>query len=317
MSARLMPGHSLATGLVGFWPMIGRLPDKVFDLSGNGSTGTVDSGSPIWQLNSMGSSLLFTNGDDGRINCGSNSAIDDLAEVTLVVWLKTTSNTVNALVPLCKFTDASFGIRIDISAGKHSVRFSRDYVTTDAFANSATTAFLFTDKLYQIVATIGIDKVPRIYVDGIEITYNTQTTGDGALVSDAEKDLYIGNNFYKSRDFDGLISLAAIYNRVLSATEIALLYRKPFCMFNWEWLPGWVATAGEIKEVSGTITATSSLSATAKRTRKVAGSIAGISSLVAAAKRDRAVSGVIAGQSDLYGSVEGAEENAVMFGVNF
>jgi len=209
-------------GLVGAWcPSLGIQGSKLIDISGQGNHSEIDSGSPEWDV---GPSMLFTAASDDRMNCGSSSLIDDMPESSIVLRLKCTKENQIFQTPICKFHEDLFGIYINPSGGYYYIRFKRDYVTTDAVAQSTNT-YTLSDKYHIIVSTIDILKVPRLYVDGVEVVYGTQTTGDGDLISDAIRDVYIGNSVYKNREFDGNISSAMMYNRALTPSEIQLLYR--------------------------------------------------------------------------------------------
>lgn len=70
------------------------------------------------------------------------------------------------------------------------------------------------------------DRKGHIYVDGSEIAYDIDDAGGAGQASgDAPGNLYIGNSSFTptTRTFDGELCEVAIWNRVLSAAEIAAL----------------------------------------------------------------------------------------------
>lgn len=70
------------------------------------------------------------------------------------------------------------------------------------------------------------DRKGHIYVDGSEIAYDTDVAaGAGQNASDADGDLYIGNSSAApgTRTFDGELAEVGIWNRVITAGEIAAL----------------------------------------------------------------------------------------------
>ena len=71
----------------------------------------------------------------------------------------------------------------------------------------------------------------RLYVDGIETGTPNAVAGNPNTDS---TDVYIGIAYTigainSARDWDGFIDIPEIRNRALSASEIALLSREPFC----------------------------------------------------------------------------------------
>jgi len=112
----------------------------------------------------------------------------------------------------------------------------------------------------------------RYYEDGIlrdTAAYNTTIN-----VSD------FGNAYINDiSSFDGTIYELLIFDRILTAAEIAWLYREPFCMFERASSPALICSP--IVNLAGTLTALSSLSATAKAIRKVSGTIESTSNVVA------------------------------------
>ncbi len=68
------------------------------------------------------------------------------------------------------------------------------------------------------------DQKGHIYVAGSEISYDTDTAGvQGVAASDADGNFILGNDEAASRTFDGHMAHFAVWNRVLTAGEIAAL----------------------------------------------------------------------------------------------
>ncbi len=117
----------------------------------------------------------------------------------------------------------------------------------------------------------------RLYINGIEVDSNTAPSGDLQTIS-ANDGFFISERLgQQDREFNGTIDHVMLFNRALSASEIALLYREPFCMFGRAGRPQLIG--GQIINLAGTSSALSSLSATAKIIRKTAGSTAAITSV--------------------------------------
>jgi hypothetical protein len=120
----------------------------------------------------------------------------------------------------------------------------------------------------------------RWYKNGVERKSNTYsnltTVGSQIIIGGVSKDDVLLSGY----EFDGQIDHVMIYNRALSASEISLLYREPFCIVHKAWRPELIGS--QIVNLSGTTTALSSLSATAKALRKITGTAAGTSNATAA-----------------------------------
>jgi hypothetical protein len=68
----------------------------------------------------------------------------------------------------------------------------------------------------------------HIYANGTELSHAYDQDGSGAYSTDATANLLIGGGYSAGNgwNFDGLIDDVRVYNRVLSATEIAALYKS-------------------------------------------------------------------------------------------
>ena len=78
--------HPLSRGLVGLWLFNEGSGNKVFDLSGNGNTGTLQGTTPSWTSGKYGSAVLLP-GTDEYINCGSKAIFDNIPVKTVVIWV--------------------------------------------------------------------------------------------------------------------------------------------------------------------------------------------------------------------------------------
>ena len=70
------------------------------------------------------------------------------------------------------------------------------------------------------------DKKIRLYINGDEVTYSTQTAMGGSYVSSYGYKFTIGSNRGTDRWFDGIIDEVKIYNKALSPTEIDNIYQS-------------------------------------------------------------------------------------------
>jgi hypothetical protein len=85
-----------------------------------------------------------------------------------------------------------------------------------------------TDKWVFLTVTYDADGDITLYIDAVNDTSNSNASALGAI--DTSYDLYIGANQTNNENFDGKISEVAIYNTVLSASQVKTLYngREPY-----------------------------------------------------------------------------------------
>ena len=219
--SQLELGHPLTRGLVGYWLMNEGSGNKVSDLSGNGNTGTFYTVSlPTWTLGETGSAVQFESTD--YIGIGDLTSLFS-TEATLVMKLKLD------LDP--PFDSSRTGYAYLESAANKS-----HYPFTNGLLYIAT---FHTDRLIVGFDNSGFDKTQwhqlaittkpgagnyKLYQND-----NLVTTGTGpanVTVAAASKLGEVTTNW-----LNGLIEYAFVYNRALTASEIAQLHREPFAMF--------------------------------------------------------------------------------------
>ena len=184
-TALTKPANNL--GLVGYWPMNEGTSTQAGDFSGNGKMGTLSTNGgsiPTWTYGRRGNALNF-NGTNGYVSVGSaGSGIQ-----TISFWMK-------ANVTASKKV-------IDLDGGTHLVELnSSSQVTATGFAS------------------------PTVYVDGSSASavvdtgwHHVAITTDTGFAASA---MDIGR--VSAGYFNGTIDDVRIYNRALSASEVAKLY---------------------------------------------------------------------------------------------
>lgn len=218
-------GHPLAQGLLGCWVMNER-GGKIFDLSGNGNDGTLKNGA-YWVTTQGGPGIYMDGVNDyisfswsklgltgfpftivqmGKhyINEASNSVIfsDNNAEKnSFVVYVNSDNNGYAA-----QYGDSGF--QKAVSAG--TVADNEEYFLAGVFKTD-------TDRWAYLNNEAGVQNTD----DSGTFTWgNIDRFNVGML--DREDDVW-----YESKGFKFL----AIYNRALTPSEIAWLYREPYVMF--------------------------------------------------------------------------------------
>lgn len=184
------------------------------DLSGRGMTGTLMNG--VGYSGAVGGALDF-DGTDDYIGSGT---ITPLTAYTADVWVKTDKLTGgNADQTTYGFTaiatSSDYGLWVTVGQGGGTEATLRAFSST-AIGHLTTGANLNTTNWFNIVAVATKNSTAKVYINGIEkLSYTTDNVAWAGTVTigDLRPDRHIG--------FDGLISSAKIYNRVLTPTEIS------------------------------------------------------------------------------------------------
>ena len=275
---RLNKSHPLARGLVGYWLLNEGSGNKVFDLSGNGNTGTFV-GDTHFVPGKFGSALDF-DGTGDYVGCGTNPSIKPTGAMTIAFWAKGMSGNANITGVGTLGASGSRGFVVGPDDGDRFMMLIASSATTiqsvedDGSFSTDGTQWEHYVGVYQPSAYL------RIYWNGVLV--GEKTTSIPASQYQANGiGVRLGDRGDGSSHLQGLIDHVKIWNRALSASEIALDYREPFCMFdrasNVARLSSLVAP--QIVELAGTSAALSSLSAIAKVSRKVGGTIVGTSNV--------------------------------------
>ena len=221
---RLDITHRLSRGMVGCWVFNEGTGGKIYDLSLNANHGNFAAGAaaPSWVAGRTGSALNFDGSD--YVEC---SGVHVTANLTVISWVKL--NTLNQ--QWARFVgkgweeDFFFGTSSD-SASKFAFSVNgvavEDILISDAtYTNDGT--------WYHVVG--------RYNGTNIAIFVNGQPSGSLAWTTnpeDADYPVRIGAR--SGSDglggyFEGTMDNVIIYNRALSASEIAWLYREPYAIF--------------------------------------------------------------------------------------
>jgi len=263
---RLNKSHPLARGLVGCWLFNEGSGNKVSDLSGNGNNGTLQGTAPSWSSGKFGPAVLLP-GTDEYINVGTSDFFNITTPFTLSICVSRAN--VDAYHGLIQrqggapnYRGYGLGIVIKDVANANTVRFW----TGDEWLYSTTT---ITDSNWHHIVAVWDGTKTYIYIDGVLDISATPASTD--LNNPGDTLSFGAFQAGTSNWLPGRLDLPVIWNRALSDSEIALLYREPFCMFERAWIPKLIG--GQIVELAGSTVALSSLSATAKAMRKVGGNV--------------------------------------------
>ncbi|MFA6039459.1 MAG: LamG-like jellyroll fold domain-containing protein [Candidatus Peribacteraceae bacterium] len=203
-------------GLVGYWPFHEGQGTTAVDGSGQGNNGTLNgttgaNNRPQWTTGQVGMALDF-DGTDDYVNVPDTNVLDIAGDLTVCAWLYPRTMTVSAH-PLQKYggsTAANFRL-YRTAAGSTYFYATRGGVWGSISSSYTVAASTWSHICLSYEATRG----GQLYVNGIA---RGSRAGGGALTTTSSA-LRIGGNTY----YNGLIDEVRIYNRALSAEEVAAL----------------------------------------------------------------------------------------------
>jgi hypothetical protein len=213
-----------AGGPVGWWTFDAGTGTTAADSSGNGNTGTLIN-SPTWVAGRIGAGALSFNGVKAYVTTPENGTLDNLYKTGLTVsaWIKPVSGANRGRIIdkdnngngwfFCMYADNSLQFDVPQFSQTAGYRISSNSIVDNAWQN-------------VIVTWSGSTSSSNIhfYVNGVASDSGTIVNGVGTLGSDAGVPLAIGNRASDlTRGFVGSIDDLRVYNRVLSASEIAAL----------------------------------------------------------------------------------------------
>jgi hypothetical protein len=224
--------HPLAKGLVACYLFSEGNGDKVYDLSGNGNTGTFtgiafpSTATSGWNPCKFGKGLSF-DGINDYVSVPDNDSLDFATDFTISFWFKTSVATANYVVPISKMYGVSPypGWYIEMSNTYNYIAAYSDGNTKISYAKN-----LFDGIWHHCAVTKHVSgtSLRNLYIEGISVANDSQT----AVTSVNSAVMNIGiYNFGPSYYFNGSIDEVLLYNRALSAQEVLQLYKSPFCMF--------------------------------------------------------------------------------------
>lgn len=172
-------------------------------------------------------SLTFTNATTDRVSIAAATTLNTLQQVTTLTWMYPTGFGNNQHF-ITKRTDvnAGWGVRIDDASGNVFV----NKPTAGAGSNALSTGGPLTVNAWNYVATTGSNDIStdncHIYVGNLttlaaEVSYASKVDRAAATAfDDSAWPLYLGNRNNASASFAGRLGIQAIFNRVLTLSEI-------------------------------------------------------------------------------------------------
>ncbi len=217
VATEIYDGAPLDTGLVGNWTFDEGSGTTAYDRSGNGNNGILTNG-PTWTTGQLGGAL--SSGGNAYVNVPDSNSLDLPDTLTVSLWLKPTALYVGyAINPIQKWTNTAdanyvlyyFGTTGGGLIGK-TIFYANRGGAWGAIGSTGYTPAL--GSWVQIVLSYNSISGGQMYVNGVPFGSGG---GTGTLLTN-NVPLQLGKVV-------GLIDDVRIYNRALSASEIAELYR--------------------------------------------------------------------------------------------
>jgi len=186
---------------------------NIYDLSGNGNTGTLNNSPTYSSLNN--GSFAF-NGTNTFINIPNNTALDT-STPTVEVWVKT-----NATEWQNGFWFEKGNVNSQYSLFQEGAYIQWRQSLSGAGLQTLTTVtanYMNTSSWYQVVATYTSGS-RKLYINGIQVNSDTQS---GAINTNAGgMSIGVFGGFSGSRGYyyNGNLSTCRVYNRELTASEV-------------------------------------------------------------------------------------------------
>jgi hypothetical protein len=299
----------MARGLVACWLLNEGTGPTVCDLSKNRNQGAVQGVVPR-APGVFGASLDFPN--TGNTNYVQISNAKGFASAGTFVWWANL-DTIVGYGGYISARDAANSntvlMLLNTTEGLRCYHFN----TANSQEVNFTTPFSSTGVWTQFAYTwSSAEPAAKLYINGVY--KNQEPTISGTLRT--PELIWLGTDRQISgRGLDGRIDHVLGWNRVLSASEIAHLYREPFCIFQPKVSPGLLsAPAGQIVSLAGTCAAGTDVTGLLKVICRCAGAIAAGSDVTALLKVIYRCAGAIAAHSGasasltLVGQVPPAQE---------
>jgi len=226
LGSQIQLGHPLARGLVGCWLMNEGGGNIVNDLSGNGNAGTFV-GDTHFVAGKFGSALSF-DGDRDDVDCGKNLPAE-MHTGTVAAWVRGYRHQ-GGIASNGRYSSGTNGFTL---ATKDEAVILKIGDAASSISVIGMGRLSYPD-VWNFVVAVWDGEYMNIYVNGVIDTIPVAQTLDPRMNYYVFR---IGSNGYGSSSvysWNDLIDNVSLYNRALSAQEIAQLYINPFGMFEEE-----------------------------------------------------------------------------------
>lgn len=214
-------GIPISTGLVGYWTMDEDSllsSNTIRDYSPYGNTGTIYGATFATDRKGRANSAMSFDGVNDYIDCGNNSSLNITGAITISTWIKINKldNQYRAVIevaphyPIKQTNSNQIRFQINTIDGLNAVYFTAPQIKT----------------WYHLALSYSKNDPNGliVYINGVKIGNKNTYSGQLSSISSTWK--IGGPPSSPTLAFNGLIDDVRIYNRALSAEEIAFLYNS-------------------------------------------------------------------------------------------
>ena len=202
--------------LVGWWTFDEDTGDVAQDKSGNGNDATL-LGEPTWDTDAGHRGIMILDGTDDHIHI--DGTVYELPLYTMAIWFRVDGGSGNRDVLSAKGPTGVNGVLLEIQGGGTLRNLHRFPFASGGGSNIYSTE-TYDDGVWHHAATVQTEGEMILYVDGQEIGRQPETN----LFQGSLGEIWLGTLDQRmGRMFPGPLDDLRIYNRALSAEEIAAI----------------------------------------------------------------------------------------------
>jgi len=210
-----------ATDTVGWWKFEEGSGTTVADSSGNGNTGTA-SGGMTWETGKLGSYAGGFDGSDDYVTVTHDASLMPTGSISVACWVKTATTTnFSGLVDKYVGGGGNSGWVFDLFGGSQ-IHPRLGFEASGGFQSVAGTGAgaSVNDDAWHHCAGTWDGTTGRIYIDGV---LNNSAAMTGPILTNSV-DVVLGGDAASTLRLNGDLDDVRVYNRALTAAEIASLY---------------------------------------------------------------------------------------------
>ncbi len=221
--------------LLGYWALNERFPSvRVADSSGNANTGIVRNSANSWSVGARGGGVVL-DGNNDYIEVTNTTALEYAGgDLSIAFWMKPASDEADGGNVISKPWSGCGDYNYNVAYGSgQGLGFSLKGATY-AGLNSASIAPR--DRWSHVVATVDSSKAMKIYLNGVLDNSGTHSITDWTPpgCGDQNTPLALGTLYPYGEgwagltgfSFKGVLDDVRMYSRILSAAEVATMYRQ-------------------------------------------------------------------------------------------
>ncbi len=201
----------ITTGLAARWTMTEGSGNYAYDSSGHGNTAILYN-SPYWWTTTYGMALWFNGSAYGSV--AENSSLEMMNQLTVSFWLDPNANTNKDPCVIEKLYDWD----VSLTGPKRLPQF-----TSHGGGYATLNYSLPLNTWHHIVFTFN-SGIVNGYVDGLPVAFLSNTFPSAGSLPQFAYGLSIGTDSSKSNYLIGSLDDVRLYNRALSAADVAALY---------------------------------------------------------------------------------------------